>query len=121
MLDLICNINIDKEKRVTAINNLLVLAYERAGAEEIFKERGISKIIKLLKMEQNDEVICSAIRIISELCKNDINHIEFIMKDVGLSWYIEIMNSKIPERVNAGQYCLQVSALISNIYNKLLT
>ncbi|KAH0944696.1 hypothetical protein HN011_005828 [Eciton burchellii] len=114
MLDLVCNINIDKEKRVTAINNLLVLAYERAGAEEIFKERGISKIIKLLKMEQNDEVICSAIRIISELCKNDINHIEFIMKDVGLSWYIEIMNSKIPERVNAGQYCLQT---ILNTYS----
>jgi len=107
--------SIDKEKRETAINNLLVLARERAGTQEIFKEEGISKITKLLKIEQNDEVICNAIRIISELCKNDINHVELIMKDVGLSWYIEIMNSKIPERVNAGQHCLQVSVLISDI------
>jgi len=115
MLDLVCNMSINKEKRETAINNLLVLARERAGAEEIFKEGGISKITKLLKMEQNDEVVCSAIRIISELCKNDINCVEFIMKDIGLSWYIELMNSKIPERVNAGQHCLQVSALIYTI------
>lgn len=109
MLDLVCNMSANKEKRETAMNNLLVLACERAGAEEIFKEGGISKITQLVKVEKNEEVICSAIRIVGELCKNNISRTEFIIKDVGLPWYLEMMNSTSTERVNASQYCLQVN------------
>lgn len=109
MLDLAFNVSADKEKRETAMNNLLVLALERAGAEEIFKNGSVSKIAQLVKVEKNEEVICSAIRIVGELCKNNINRTESIMKDIGLPWYLEMMNTTSTERVNASQYCLQVN------------
>lgn len=109
MLDLAFNVRADKEKLETAMNNLLVLARERAGAEEIFKGEAISKIAQLVKVEKNEEVICSAIRIVGELCKNNINRTESIVKDIGLPWYLEMMNSTSTERVNASQYCLQVN------------
>lgn len=115
MLDLAFDMNIDKEKRETAMNNLLVLARERAGAEEIFKQKGVSKITKFLKVGKDEEVICNAIRIIGELCKNNINRTESIIRDIGLPWFLEMINSKLAERVNASQYCLQVIILIKDI------
>lgn len=108
MLDLAFDISADKEKRETAMNNLLVLARDRAGAEEIFKQNGVSKIIKLMKIEKNEEIICSAIRIIGELCKNSISRTESIIRDIGVPWFLEMIDSKYTERVNASQYCLQV-------------
>ncbi|XP_012529737.1 protein unc-45 homolog B [Monomorium pharaonis] len=107
MLDLAFNASTDKEKRETAMNNLLVLARERAGAEELFKRGTISKIAQLVKIEKNDEVICSAIRIVGELCKNNVNQTKSIVKDIGLPWYLDMINSTSTERVNASQYCLQ--------------
>lgn len=109
MLDLAFDISVDKEKRETAMNNLLVLARERAGAEEIFQEGGVSRIMKLLKVETNEEVICSAIRIIAELCTNNVARTDSIIRDIGVPWCLEMMNSKLKERVNASQYCLQVN------------
>lgn len=112
MLDLAFNVNTDEEKRETAMNNLLVLTRERAGAEEIFKNEGVSKIKQFLKVEKkNDEVICSAIRIVGELCKNNISRTESIMKDIGLPWCLEMINSTVTERVHASQYCLQVNII----------
>lgn len=115
MLDLAFDMSMDKEKRETAMNNLLVLAHERAGAEEIFKQKGVSKITKCIKVETNEEVICNAIRIIAELCKNNISRTESIVKDIGLPWLLEIMDSKLAERVNVSQYCLQVIILIKHL------
>ena len=109
MLDLAFNMSVDKEKRETAMNNLLVLARERAGAEEIFKQKGVFKIAELVKVEKSEEVICSAIRIVGELCKNNISRTECIIKDLGVPWYLKMMNSISTERVNASQYCLQVN------------
>ncbi|XP_020282813.1 protein unc-45 homolog B [Pseudomyrmex gracilis] len=116
MFDLAFTMTNDKEKRETAMNNLLVLARERAGAEEIFKEGGVSKITKLLKLEKNEEIICSAIRIVGELCKNNISRTKSIIADIGLPWCLEMINSKFAERVTAAQYCLQT---ILNTYSGL--
>lgn len=118
MLDLAFDINMDTEKRETAMNNLLVLARERAGAEEIFKQNGVSKITKFVKVEKNEEVICNAIRIIGELCKNNISRTDSIVRDIGLPWFLEMINSKFAERVNASQYCLQVIILIKHIIQR---
>ncbi|XP_011685099.1 PREDICTED: protein unc-45 homolog B [Wasmannia auropunctata] len=107
MLDLAFNASGDKEKREIALNNLLVLARERAGAEEIFKQEGVLKIAQLVKVEKNVEMVCSAIRIVGELCKNNIGRTESIIKDIGLPWFLETMNSTSTERVNASQYCIQ--------------
>ncbi|XP_071571616.1 protein unc-45 homolog B-like [Temnothorax nylanderi] len=107
MLDLAFDVNASEEKRTIAMNDLLVLAHKRFGPEEVFKQEGVSKIAQLVKVETNEEVICSAIRIVSELCKNNISRTESVMKSVGLLWCLEMMNSTSAERVNASQYCLQ--------------
>ncbi|XP_071581877.1 protein unc-45 homolog B-like isoform X2 [Temnothorax nylanderi] len=107
MLDLTFYVNASEKEREVALNNLLVLASDQTGAEEIFKKEGVSKIVQLVKVEKNEGVICSAIRIVGELCENNFSRTKFVMKHVGLSWCLELMNSTSIERVNASQYCLQ--------------
>ncbi|XP_071571598.1 protein unc-45 homolog B-like isoform X2 [Temnothorax nylanderi] len=107
MLDLALDVNASEKEREIAINNLLVLARDQTGAEEMFKKEGVSKIVQLVKVEKNEGVICSAIRIVGELCENNFSRTKFVMKHVGLSWCLELMNSTSIERVNASQYCLQ--------------
>lgn len=118
MIDIAFEIKGDSEKRETAMNNLLVLARERAGAEIMFNDGVISKIIKMLKLEKSEEIITVGVRIIAELCKDNINRTETIIKQIGIPWCLEMINSIIAERVNAAQYCLQVSKF--NKYEKLL-
>ncbi|XP_071568457.1 protein unc-45 homolog B-like [Temnothorax nylanderi] len=107
MLDLAFNVSAEKEKRETAMTDLLVLARDEASAKEIFQKEAVSKIAQLIKVEKNEEANCSAIRIVGELCKNNIKRTESIMRYVGLLWCLEIMNSTSPKIVNASQYCLQ--------------
>ncbi|XP_024883570.1 protein unc-45 homolog B-like, partial [Temnothorax curvispinosus] len=107
MLDLAFDVNASEKEREIAMNNLLVLARDETGAEEIVKKEGVSKIVQLVKVEKNEGVICSAIRIVGELCENNFSRTKFVMKHVGLSWCLELMNSTSIERVNASQYCLQ--------------
>ncbi|XP_017875357.1 protein unc-45 homolog B [Ceratina calcarata] len=107
MMNIAFEANSDNEKRETAMNNLLVLARERAGAEIMFKEGIVNKITRILKLEKNDEIVTTGIRIIAELCKNNIDRTKSIIKDIGIPWYLEMINSKLTERVNAAQYCLQ--------------
>lgn len=109
MFDVAFNLESDKEKRAAALNNLLVLSRERAGAEVMFKDGIITKILKLLKIEKNnDEIITSSIRIIAELCKNNVEHTEISIREIGIPWFLEMINSNNEERVNAAQYCMQV-------------
>ncbi|XP_024890194.1 protein unc-45 homolog B-like [Temnothorax curvispinosus] len=107
VLDLAFDENTNEKEREIAMSKLLLLAGDDAGAEEIFKKEGISKMVHLVKVEKNEEVICRAIRIVTELCKNNISRTESVMKYVGLPWFLEIMSSTSIERVNASQYCLQ--------------
>lgn len=118
MIDIAFEVKGDNEKRETAMNNLLVLARERAGAEIMFNDGIVSKIIKMLKLEKSEEIITIGVRIIAELCKDNINRTETIIKQIGIPWCLEMINSIIAERVNAAQYCLQVSKF--NKYEKLL-
>ncbi|XP_043501307.1 protein unc-45 homolog B [Polistes fuscatus] len=107
MIDITFDPQYDKEKRETAINNLLVLSRERAGADIMFNEGIASKIMKLLKLEKNEEIVTTAIRIVAELCKENITRTEQILNILGIPWILEMINSKNTERVNAAQYCMQ--------------
>lgn len=111
MFELAFNLQSDREKRETAMNNLLVLSREKAGAEIMFAENIITKIIKLLKVDKNEEIAIAAIRIVAELCKDNAVRTDSLIKEVGVPWFLEIVNSKNEERVNASQYCMQVKKL----------
>lgn len=107
------------EKRKTAISNLMVLSREQAGAEVMFKEGAVTKIAKLLKVEKNSEIYINCIRIISELCSKSDIRAKAVIEELGIPWFLQILDSTDEERVNASQYCMQtVLNVLSGLDNK---
>lgn len=115
MNEIAFDLTMDKEKRESAMNNLLVLARERAGAELIFNNGVTEKIMKMLKLEKNETIITAAVRIVAELCIDNPERTDTIMKEIGIPWILEMINSEDSERVNSGQYLMQVG--ISSFLN----
>lgn len=108
MLKIVFDPSNDKEKRETAMKNLLVLARENAGSEIMVKKSPIvQKLKNLLKMEKNQVLYVTGVRIIGELCKHSEDKTKTVLKDVGVPWFLEILDSNNEEIVNAAQYCLQ--------------
>lgn len=71
----------------------------------------VSKISKLIKVEKNESIYLAAVRIISELCKSSLTRTRHILQELGVPWFLEVLNSQKEDRVNAAQYCLQVGPL----------
>ncbi|CAG9770799.1 unnamed protein product [Ceutorhynchus assimilis] len=119
MLKIVFDPSNDKEKRETAMNNLLVLAREHAGSEVMIKSPVVQKIKNLLKIEKNQTLYVTGVRIIGELCKHSEDKTKTVMKDVGVPWFLEILDSKNQEVVTAAQYCLQcILNSLSGMENK---
>lgn len=120
MLKIVFDPSNDKEKRETAMTNLLVLAKENAGSDlMVNKSPIVQKIKNLLKMEKNQVLYLTGIRIIGELCKHSEEKTKTILKDVGIPWFLEIIDSDNKEVVNAAQYCLQcILNTLSGMENK---
>lgn len=97
----------DKEKRETAMNNLLVLARSKTGAEVSMQFGIVCKIKSLLKVEKNNEIYVAAVRIIGELCKGDPERTKVVLKDIGIPWFLEILDSDLEKQVNAAEHCMQ--------------
>ena len=73
----------------------------------------------MLKLEKNENIEVTIIRIISELCKADVFKVKkLIMQDLGINWFIDLLNSKNAEKVSAGQYCIQVKTKLNFFFNK---
>ncbi|XP_026731290.1 protein unc-45 homolog B [Trichoplusia ni] len=98
----------DIEKRDKAMSNLLVLAKEAAGADIMIKNGVVTKIQRLLKVEKHHDIYVNAVRVISQLCKRNVERTKAVIKILGIPWVLEIIDSENEERVNAAQYCLQV-------------
>ncbi|KAJ9593464.1 hypothetical protein L9F63_014993 [Diploptera punctata] len=97
----------EKDKRETAINNLIVLAREKAGAEIMYNEGVVKKISNLLKVEKSKDIFLGAVRIIGELCKDNVERTKGVLQEVGVPWFLDILNCKEEKQVNAAQYCMQ--------------
>uniref|UniRef100_A0A1B6FDG5 Protein unc-45 homolog B n=1 Tax=Cuerna arida TaxID=1464854 RepID=A0A1B6FDG5_9HEMI len=97
-----------KDKRETAMNNILVLAREPAGASALVEAGVIQKIGNLLKLEKNNEIFLSGVRIVGELCKSSVPRTKSVLVELGVPWFLDILNCSKEEQVNASQYCLQV-------------
>ncbi|XP_059052848.1 protein unc-45 homolog B [Achroia grisella] len=108
MFKLAFDFNENKEKREKAMSNLLVLAKENSGGDIMLKNGIVYKIQQLLKVEKNSDIYCNAVRIISQLCKRNIDRTKSIIKIVGVPWFLEIIDSDIDEQVNVAQYCIQL-------------
>lgn len=98
----------DMEKREKAMGNLVVLAKENAGANIMISSGVVQKIQQLLKVEKNQDIYVNAVRVISQLCKRNVERTKAVIKVVGIPWILEIIDSDNDETVSAAQYCLQV-------------
>ncbi|KAK6640668.1 hypothetical protein RUM44_012365 [Polyplax serrata] len=119
MKEIAFDIEQDREKRETAFNNLLILAREKTGADIIWKENLTSKLTNIIKVEKNEAIVLTVIRIITELCKSDLSRLKKLLQELGVPWFIDILNSDKEERVNSAQYCLQaILNTLSGLDNK---
>jgi len=107
MFDIVFNIEGDTEKREKAADNLIVLAREKAGAELLFKEGVVDRIARLLKMEKNSKIRLSCVRVYSELARKDTDRAKAILKEAGVPFFIDTINTKNEEMINAVSYCIQ--------------
>lgn len=107
MMEIAFDMTQSSENRVSATNNILVLAREPVGADLLFKEGVIQKILNLLKYEKNKEIGVNAIRAIGEVCNKSLERTRAVLKIIGIPWFLQTLNSTEAERVNAVQHCIQ--------------
>uniref|UniRef100_A0A1B0DPD5 Protein unc-45 homolog B n=1 Tax=Phlebotomus papatasi TaxID=29031 RepID=A0A1B0DPD5_PHLPP len=95
------------DKRITAMNNIHVLAREAVAADILFKDGIFGRIQRLLKVEKNREIVLSAIRTVGEVCHKSVERTKGVLQEVGIPWFLEIIDSNEEDRVNAAQHCMQ--------------
>lgn len=119
MFQIAFDLTADTEKREQAMNNVVVLARETAGAEVMMKEGIITRIGKLLKVEKNNNIYVNAIRAIDTVCTRGVERTKIVVKELGIPWFLQILDSNIEDRVAASQHCMQtVLNSLSGMENK---
>ncbi|XP_075227604.1 unc-45 myosin chaperone [Lycorma delicatula] len=119
MFNFAFNIDVPTDKRETAMNNLLVLAKDEPGAKALEEAGVVKKIGTLLKVEKCHEIFLSAVRTIGELCKGSVERTRNILHELGVPWFMDILNCNKEEQVTAAQYCLQtILNSLSGLENK---
>ena len=108
MFEIVFDLTGDKEKREKAADNLVVLAREKSGAEMLHKEGAVPQIARLMKVEQNVTIRLSLIRSIGEMCKKSQEIAKNVLKECGVPFFLDILNSNNEEVVNASSYIIQV-------------
>ncbi|XP_064596944.1 protein unc-45 homolog B-like [Liolophura sinensis] len=73
----------DREKRLQAANNLVVLAKDEAGANKIMQENGVEKLIQMA-VEKDTELVQTAVRALACLAEKNRTRAEIILTKVGL-------------------------------------
>merc|ERR1719445_2186675 len=107
MFDIVFTIEGETEKREKGADNLIVLAREKAGAELLYKEGVVARIVRLLKVEKNVKIRLSCVRVIGELAKKDMDRAKSIVKEAGLPFFIDAVSSHNEEMITAVTYAVQ--------------
>ena len=74
MMEIMFDLSCDAEKRSKACNNLLVLALEEDGAEEIFREAGPSNLSLMLDNATAD-IRVNVLRVMAALAKGHASRV----------------------------------------------
>jgi protein unc-45 len=70
-------------------------------------------------VEKNNELITNAIRIVDSICLKSVDRTQTVIKELGIPWFLQILDHTHEERVNAAQHCLQtVLNSFSGLENK---
>lgn len=107
MFELVFNIEEEKEKREKAADNMIVLAKENVGAELLFKEGVVPKIVRLMKVEKNTKIRLSLVRVFGDLGRNCMDRAKTIVKEAGIPFFLDALNTSDEEAVNAVVYVIQ--------------
>merc|ERR1711879_501473 len=94
MLELVFDLEKEKDKREQGAANLIVLAKDRSGAELLQKEEDIPTRLNL-------------IRCIGQLCQKGQDFVKDVLKECGVPFFLDILNTKNEEVVNASSYVIQ--------------
>ncbi|KAF5301059.1 hypothetical protein FQA39_LY10878 [Lamprigera yunnana] len=108
MNQLAFDFSVEKDKRETAMKNLLVLVRESVGSEMLIKSGVLHKIRQVSKLEKNKEIYVTAVRIVGELCKGSVVNTKVVLKDLGLPWFLEVIDSEDSSCVIAAEHCMQI-------------
>ncbi|KAB7504636.1 Protein unc-45-like protein B [Armadillidium nasatum] len=76
-------------------------------SELLLKEGILGRIVQLLKSEKNPEIRVSCARTLSEFAKDE-KKAKKVLRDCGLPWLVDLMNSTNESLVTATQYTFQV-------------
>merc|ERR1711970_1639471 len=90
-----------------AADNLIVLARERDGADLLFKNGIIPQIVRLLKVEKNKKIRLSCIRVFGDVGKKDTERAKCVLKEAGVPFFLETLNTHDSETINAATYVIQ--------------
>lgn len=119
MMDLAFDIASPIEKRRSAANNLVVLAKEPAGAELMYKEQCVSKIAVLAKVEKDQDIYLNMVRVVSSLCENSVERTKGVLTELGIPWFMRVLDQKHEDCVSTAQFCLQtIINALSGLKNK---
>ena len=107
MFDYVFNIEEEMDTREKAADNMIVLAKERASAELLFQEGVVPRIAKLMKVEKNAKIRLSLIRVFGDLGKSEMARAREIVKEAGIPFFLDALNTSDEETVTAVAYVIQ--------------
>ncbi|CAJ0917196.1 unnamed protein product [Ranitomeya imitator] len=112
MFEILLDPNTEKEKREKAVNNLIVLGREEAGAERIFQNNGVNLLLQLVATKDT-ELILSAVRTLSGMCTGHRARAAAILHLVGFDRICRIM------AMDNEEIALATCNLVQNIVDSL--
>lgn len=119
MMDITFDFTSPIEKRRSAANNLVVLAKEQTGAELMYKENCIAKVATLAKLEKDSDIYVNMVRVVAALCQDSVERTKGVLTELGVPWFMRVLDQKHEDCVSTAQYCLQtIINALSGLKNK---
>ncbi|XP_023167483.2 protein unc-45 homolog B [Drosophila hydei] len=119
MMELAFDITVPIEKRRSGANNLVVLAKEPAGADLLYKEQCVPKIATLAKVEKDEQIYLNMVRVVASLCENSVERTKGVLTELGIPWFMRVLDQKHEDCVSTAQFCLQtIINALSGLKNK---
>jgi len=120
MMDLTFDLATPIDKRRAAANNLVVLAKEQTGAELLYKEHCITKVASLTKVEKDQDIYVNMVRVVAALCENSVERTKGVLTELGVPWFMRVLDQKHEDCVSTAQFCLQtIINALSGLKNKM--
>ncbi|XP_023348885.1 uncharacterized protein LOC111717616 [Eurytemora carolleeae] len=86
---------------------MIVLSKENAGAECVYNQDVVPKIVKIMKVEKNQKIRLSLVRVLGFLAKSKMERAKAILKEAGSPFFLNALNTKDEDSITAVTYVIQ--------------